>query len=89
MLQDRLAVDGLEVEPEPALREVEDAHVRGEVALAVEERGVAALTVLDRLDVVGQLTLQVLGGIGAGDQHAGAVPAQESRLLAEGAVLPV
>ena len=60
-----------------------------EVALAVEQRGVAALLRLERLDVVGELALQVLGGVGPADEQHRPVPDDESGLLAEGPVLPV
>ena len=48
----------------------QDPHVGLHVALAVEQRRVAALARLERLDVVGQLPLQVLGGVGPADQRA-------------------
>ena len=60
-----------------------------QVALAVEQRRVAAPVGLERLEVVGELALQVVGGVGAADQQAASLPRQEPGLLAEGPVLPV
>ena len=57
--------------------EPQDPHVGPDLALAVEQRGVAALAGLERLDVVGQLALEVLGRLGAGDRQLAAVGAIE------------
>ena len=60
------------------------------MALAVEQRRVLALAGLQRLDVVGQLALQVLGRLGAGDQQLAAGGAVEQpALLAQLPVLGV
>ena len=42
-----------------------DTHVRAQLALVVQQRGVATLAGLERLHVVGHLALQELGGLGA------------------------
>ena len=65
-------------------------HVGLHVALAVEQRRVAALTRLKRLDVVGDLALQVLGCVGPGhEQHAAPAAIDQPALLAQLAVLGV
>ena len=67
-----------------------DAHVALHVALAVEQRRVAALAGRERLDVVGELALQVLGRLGAGDRDQPPVGALErSGALAQDPVLGV
>ena len=66
-----------------------DPHVGLHLALAVEESGVGALAGLERLDVVGQLPLQVLGRVLAADHDDAALTAGGARLLAQGPVLPV
>ena len=71
------------------LRRAEHPHVGLHLALAVEERGVGALAGLERLDVVRQLPLQVLGGVLAADHDDAALASRGARLLAQGAVLPV
>ena len=60
------------------------------MALAVEQGGVAALARLERLDVVGELSLQELGGVGARDEdRAPLVALQHPRALAQDPVLAV
>ena len=56
---------GLGIDQELVVGEAQDPHVALHLALAVEQRRVAALPRLERLDVVGQLSLQELGGLGA------------------------
>ena len=81
---------GLEVEPDVAVASAEDAHVGLHVALAVEERRVTALVRTERLDVVGELALQVLEGIRAADEDLAAPGAVEQpAFLAQLAVLGV
>ena len=70
--------------------EAQHPHVGLHVALAVEQRRVAALARLQRLDVVGQLPLQVLGRLGAGDEQLAALGAvEQAALLAQLPVLGV
>ena len=57
----------------------QDAHVGLHVALAVEQRRVAALARRERLDVVGELALQVLGRLRAADLKRAALGALEQR----------
>jgi hypothetical protein len=65
-------------------------HVGLHVALAVEQGGVEALARLQRLDVVGQLALQVLGGVGAGDGDDAALGAvEQAAFLAQLPVLGI
>jgi len=60
------------------------------VALAVEQRRVLAVARLQRLDVAGQLTLQVLGAVGAADQKLAAGGAvEQAALLAQLAILGI
>ena len=60
------------------------------MALAVEQRRVAAVARLERLDVVGHLSLQVLGGVGALDQELAAAGAvDQAAALAQLAVLRI
>ena len=81
---------GLEVEPDVTVREPEDAQVGLHVPLAVEERRVAALAGLERLDVVGELPLQVLGRVGAADEDLAAPGAiEQPAFLAQLPVLGV
>ena len=62
---------GLEVEPDLAGAQPQHPHVGLDVALAVEQRGVAALASVEGLDVVGELALQVLGRLRSRDrEHA-------------------
>ena len=75
--QDRLQRLGLGVEQDLLRRRPQHPHVRLHVALAVEQRRVLALAGRQRLDVVGQLPLQVLGGVGPADQQLAAVGAIE------------
>ena len=66
------------------------AQVALHLPLAVEQRGVAALAGLERLDVVGELALEVLGGLGAAELELAPVGAiEETRLLAQQPVLAV
>ena len=68
----------------------QDAHVGADLALAVEQRRVATGAGLERLDVVGQLALEELGGLGAADgelRPGGAI--DQPRALAERPVLRV
>ena len=82
--------EGVRLDPHPQVfRRAEDPHVRLHLALAVEESGVGALAGLERLDVVRQLTLQVLGRILAADHDDAPLTSHGARLLAQGAVLPV
>jgi len=70
--------------------ESQHPHVGADLALAVEERRVTALAGCERLDVVGELSLQELRPLAAADHQAGAIGAvEEPRLLADGAVLRV
>ena len=92
VLSQRLRGDRLGVEPDrPRVRvaQAQSPHVGHQVALAVEQRRVAAPVGLHRLEVVGELTLQVAGGVGAADQQRPSLPDQEAGLLPEGPVLPV
>ena len=60
------------------------------MALAVEQRRVAALAGLERLDVVGQLPLQVLGRLGPLTQQLAPLGAiEQPALLAQLPVLGV
>ena len=56
--------DGLGVDPDPVLA-AEDAHVAAHLPLVGEQRRIAALARAQRLDVVGHLALEELGGFGA------------------------
>ena len=67
----------------------EHPHVGLHLALAVEERRVGALAGLERLDVVGQLPLQVLGRVRAADHDDAARADRSTGLLAKRAVLPI
>ena len=70
--------------------EPQHPHVGLHVALAVEQRRVLALAGRQRLDVVGQLPLQVLGRVGAGDEQLAARRAvEQAALLAQLPVLGV
>ena len=81
--------DLLGADPEP-VGEPQDPHVALHVALAVEQRRVAALALAERLDVVGQLALEILGGLGAADvEHAPLGAPQQPGALAQRPVLPV
>ena len=72
------------------MAQAEDPHVGDEVALAIEEGGVAALVGLERLDVVRNLALQVLGGVRSLDQQLAALGAvEEACALAHRPVLAV
>jgi hypothetical protein len=85
-----LRCHGLGVDPERVGRQPQHPHVRLHVALAVEQGGVAALTRRQRLDVVGELALEVVGGLGAGDEeHAALGAVDQSSALAERPVLAV
>ena len=82
----------LRVEPEgPGVRlaQAKGSHVGHEVALAVEQRRVAPLVGLDRLEVVRELALQVVDGVRPADQQDSSLPRQEAGLLPEGPVLAV
>jgi hypothetical protein len=80
---------GLEVEPDLAGLEEQDAHVRLEVTLAVEERCVAAPLSFQRLDVVRELALEILDGVRALDEQSGPRPGEKAGLLAQRPVLPI
>ena len=72
------------------LADPQHPHVGLDLALAVEQGGVAAFARRERLDVVGQLTLQELRGLAAADHEArpaGAI--DQPGLLTQGAVLGV
>ena len=87
---DRSGRLGLGVEPDVAGREAQDPHVGLHVALAVEQRGVAAGLGLERLDVVGELALEELGRVGpAHQEHRSGRALQHAGALAQRAVLPV
>jgi hypothetical protein len=89
VLQNALGRGALEVEPELARLQPQDAHVRLDVTLAVEERRIAAPFRRQRLDVVGELALKVLGGIRSPDDQRGARTRQESGFLPQSPVLPI
>ena len=59
------------------------------MALAIEQRGVAAVPGLERLDVVGQLALEVFGGVRPTDAQDRPITEEKTRLLAESAVLAI
>ena len=67
---DGLGARGLGAEPELLRGQAQDPHVGLHVALAVEQRGVAALTGLEGLDVVGELALKQLCGVGTRELEA-------------------
>ncbi len=71
------------------LRQAEHAHVGLHAPLAIEQGRVHALSRLEGLDVVGQLALEVLGGVRAIDVQPSTLAAGESCLLAERPVLPI
>ncbi len=89
MLEDARGGAGLEIDPDLIVLQMQEPHVRLEVSLAVEQRRVAALLSLERLGVVGELALQVLGGVRPADDQSCALPRQIAGLLPQGAVLPV
>ncbi len=67
----------------------QDPHVGLHVALAVQQRRVTALVRFSGLEVVGELALKELGGVGSVDEHNPAPAAEEAGLLPQGAVLAV
>ena len=75
---DELLGVALGVEPEAVL-ETEDANVGAELALRVEEGGVAAFAGSEPLDVVRHLALEELGGAGAREELLRAVGAVDQR----------
>jgi hypothetical protein len=75
--KDRGAGGCFDIEPELVFVQQQDSHVALDVTLALEEGGVAAGPRFQRLDVVGDLALQVLGGIGATDDQLAARGAVE------------
>ena len=89
MLEHGLGRSRLEIEPDIAGLEMQNAHVGLEVAFAVEQGRVTAALRRQGLDVVGELTLEILGRVWALDQQHGPFPAQIPGLLAQGSVLAV
>ncbi len=90
MLAGGLQSLGLGVEPDLVRRQSQHPQVGLHVALAVEQRRVGALARLQRLDVLGQLALQVLGRFAARDQELAAVATiEQAALLAQLPVLGV
>ena len=80
----------LGVEQDLLLARPQHPHVGLHVALAVEQRRVLALADRERLDVVGQLALQVLGPVGPEDgDRAAAGAVEQAAFLAQLAVLGI
>ena len=89
MAQDGVAGDRLGIDLESGLG-AQHAHVALHVSLAVEQRRVAALARGERLDLVRELTLEVVGGLGTADPQRPALLAlEDARALAEDSVLGV
>ena len=86
---DRLDRLGLGVQPDLAGAQPQDPHVGLHVPLAVEQGRVTALVRSHGVEVVGQLALEELGGVGPLDEHDSAPAAEEAGLLSQGAVLAV
>jgi hypothetical protein len=81
---------GLGVDPDPLGVEAQHSHVGLDVPLAVQQCGVLTLARAEGLDVIRQLSLQVLGGVGAGDEQLAARRAvEQAALLAQLPVLGV
>jgi hypothetical protein len=82
--------DRLGVDPEPVGLDSQQAQVPLHAALAIEQRRVLALAGRERLNVVGELALQVLGGLAAAQDQLRALGAiDQPRTLAQQPVLPV
>ena len=89
MSRHRLDRLGLGVEPSLPAAQPQDPHVGLHVPLAVEQGRITALVGSQGLDVVGQLALQELGGVGPLDEHDSAPTDEEAGLLSQGAVLAI
>ena len=76
MLKSSWSADALAVEQQLVAR-VEDAQVAEHLALVGQEGGVAARAGLERLDVVGDLALQEVLDLGAGERQLAALGAVE------------
>jgi hypothetical protein len=78
--------DGLRVEPEEVVS-AQHAQVGAQLALVVEDRGVAALAGGEPLYVVGHLTLKEVGRLPAADREHRPRPLQQPRRLGDELVL--
>ena len=75
---------GLGVHQQPVGGQAEHPHVGAELALVVEQGRVAALAGRERLDVVGHLALQELGGLGSAQlDHRAAGALDEAGVVGE------
>ena len=81
MVEEPLQRDALAVQEQLAVR-VEDPQVAEHLALVREEGGVAAGPRRERLDVVGDLTVEELLGVGAGQRELAALGAFDQRAAA-------
>ena len=90
MAKDRAGGNCLGVDLDRVVGEPQHAHVSLEVALAVQQGGVLTLAGRQRLDVVGELALEVLGRLGSLDAEDAALGAVDHPgVLAQHPVLGV